>query len=56
MKKYVTVLLSSLALMIFSGCSQPTDTPFPPKTEEAAAQWRTEGFAAPQELKEEQSL
>ncbi len=56
MKKYVTVLLSSLALMIFSGCSQPADTPLPPETKEESAQWRTEGFAAPQELVEEQSL
>lgn len=52
MKKYITVLMASLALAIISGCGQQADMASQPETEQAA-QWRTEGFAAPGELEEQ---
>lgn len=54
MKKYVTILLSSLVLTLLSGCGQPADTPSQPEAGGETTQWRTVGFAASGELEEEQ--
>lgn len=44
-----------LLLALLTGCGQPEDIPSWPETEEAV-QWRTEGFAAPEKLEEEQAF
>lgn len=56
MKKKISVLLVSLVLTILSGCGQPGDVTPPPEseTEGEAAQWKTEGFATPGKLENEQ--
>lgn len=56
MKKYISVLLTSLVFAILSGCGQPGDVTFTSETEtkEEAAQWKTEGFATPGKLENEQ--
>lgn len=54
MRKYITVLLSFLALTLLSGCGQSADTPSLSEEGGVTAQWRTEGFAAPGKLEDEQ--
>ncbi|MDE5892810.1 MAG: ABC transporter substrate-binding protein [Acetatifactor sp.] len=56
MKKYISVLLTSLVLTILSACGQPGDVTLPSEseTEGEAAQWKTEGFATPGKLENEQ--
>ena len=60
MKKYISVLLASLVLTILSGCGQPGDVTHSSgvlresETEGEAAQWKTEGFATPGKLENEQ--
>lgn len=56
MKKRISVLLVFLVLTILSSCGRPGDvTPQPEsETEREAAQWKTEGFAAPGKLENEQ--
>lgn len=54
MKKHVTVLLWCLALTVLFGCGQSENMPSQSEAEGRDTQWRTEGFATPRELEEEQ--
>lgn len=56
MKKNISFMLASLVLTILSGCGQPGDVTPPPESEPEgeAAQWKTEGFATPGKLENEQ--
>lgn len=54
MKKYITVLLVSLALAVLSGCGESEAISPQPQPEEA--RWSTDGFAAPGKLEEEQTF
>ncbi len=51
--KYCKAL--ALLLALFTGCGRLEDIPSPPETAKEAAQWRTEGFAEPEKLGEEQA-
>ena len=53
--KKVIILLSFIVLTAFSGCGQGAGQPSLSETQEVV-DWKTEGFAAPEELKVEQVL
>lgn len=53
MRKHAAIALATLALTLLSGCGEPEDTSSWPEAEKAV-QWKTEGFAEPGKLEEEQ--